>query len=568
MMIQNLSISTKITGLNVAIFALLSLSIVYIGKLMLDSEGLKREATNRQEINIRVAWATLDQLSSDFYIQGDKLYAGTHLLNNNNQLVDKIKSLVGGTATIFMGDTRVATNVIKDDGTRAIGTKLAQGPVYDAIFKDGKPYRGEADILGKTYITAYDPIKDAQGNVVGILYVGIDKGEFFAPFGDVISKIIYIVIGFGFLLCFINYLLARKFVSIPLEQACSVIKAMSKGNLTIDLHDTEGDEISELYNSFHRMQMLLTDVIHGIRIGAYEVAQSSEQVSKGNTDLSQRTQEQASSLEEIASSMEQMTSTVNQTADNALHANKLSVAAREQAEKGGEVTSSAVDAMDTITASSKKIAEIINVIDEIAFQTNLLALNASVEAARAGEQGRGFAVVAGEVRSLAGRCKTAAQEIKALIKDSVDKVQDGTKLVNQSKTSLDEIILSVKKVSDIVAEIAAASQEQADGIKQVNTSILQMDEMTQQNASLVEEAAAASESMGGQADELNTLVKYFKLNESEQKLQDDSKSKQRKLLHGEATAHKDTVQSTLTHAKSLPKTLKKVDSDDSEWEEF
>jgi methyl-accepting chemotaxis protein len=265
---------------------------------------------------------------------------------------------------------------------------------------------------------------------------------------------------------------------------------MSKGNLTIDLHDTEGDEISELYNSFHRMQMLLTDVIHGIRIGAYEVAQSSEQVSKGNTDLSQRTQEQASSLEEIASSMEQMTSTVNQTADNALHANKLSVAAREQAEKGGEVTSRAVGAMDTITASSKKIAEIINVIDEIAFQTNLLALNASVEAARAGEQGRGFAVVAGEVRNLAGRCKTAAQEIKALIKDSVDKVQDGTKLVNESKTSLDEIILSVKKVSDIVAEIAAASQEQADGIKQAEVSFDYANQVEKIHAALYEKAMA------------------------------------------------------------------------------
>ena len=238
-MIQKLPISTKITGLNLVIFAVLSLSIVYIGKLMLESEGLKREATNRQEINIRVAWATLDQLSSDFYIQDGKLYAGTHILNNNNQLVDKIKDLVGGTATIFMEDTRIATNVIREDGTRAIGTKLAQGPVYDAIFKEGKPYRGEADILGKAYITAYDPIKDVKGSVIGILYVGIDKDEFFAPFRDVISKIIFMVIGFGFLLCFINYLLARKFVSIPLEQACSVIKAMSKGNLTIDLHDTE-----------------------------------------------------------------------------------------------------------------------------------------------------------------------------------------------------------------------------------------------------------------------------------------------------------------------------------------
>jgi methyl-accepting chemotaxis protein len=227
--------------------------------------------------------------------------------------------------------------------------------------------------------------------------------------------------------------------------------------------------------------------------------------------LSHRTQEQASALEETASSMEEITSTVKQNADNAYQANQLAANARTQAEQGGAVVSKAVAAMAAINHSSKKIADIISVIDGIAFQTNLLALNAAVEAARAGEQGRGFAVVADEVRKLAQRSAEAAKEIKTLIGDSVEKVEGGTRLVDETGQVLTEIVTAVKKVSDIVAEIAAASQEQSTGIEHVNKAVMQMDEMTQQNAALVEEAAAASESVDAQAQSLQQLVAFFKV---------------------------------------------------------
>jgi methyl-accepting chemotaxis protein len=513
-MISKLPISTKTVGANVLLFIIMSICVAITSQMLLNGEKLQKQATERQEVNLRVAWSLLNQLSSDFSIEGDKLYAGEHLLNGSNDVVDSIKDLVGGTATIFMGDTRVATNVMKSDGTRAIGTKLAKGPVYDAIFGNGKPYKGEADILGTSYFTAYDPIKNISGEVIGILYVGINKDNFFASVKEVITILIYIVVGFGFLMCVFSYFATRKFISTPLDHSTSLIKELSEGDLTHDLHYSKGDEISELYNSFYKMQLKLTDVIRSIRYGANEVSVAAEQVSQGNTNLSQRTQEQASSLEEIASSMEEMTGTVNQNAENAQQANQLASSARNQADEGGKVVEQAVSAMREISDSSKQIADIIGVIDEIAFQTNLLALNAAVEAARAGEQGRGFAVVASEVRNLAGRSATAAKEIKALIKDSVEKVEDGSRLVDESGTALEEIVNSVKKVSDIVAEIASASQEQSDGIGQVNKALLQMDEMTQQNASLVEEAAAAAEAMGAQAEELNTSVEFFKVNGS------------------------------------------------------
>jgi methyl-accepting chemotaxis protein len=266
--------------------------------------------------------------------------------------------------------------------------------------------------------------------------------------------------------------------------------------------------------AYARAQEALSTLIAQTHSSVESISQASSEVATGTDDLSQRTEEQASSLEETASSMEQMTSTVKQNADNAKQANQLAASAREVAEKGGIVVSNAVASMEEINKASKRIADIISVIDEIAFQTNLLALNAAVEAARVGEQGRGFAVVAAEVRNLAGRSATAAKEIKSLVQDSVQKVQEGSELVNRSGHTLDEIVNSVKKVADIISEISAASNEQAAGIEQVNKAIMQMDQITQQNAALVEEASAASQSMNQQARDLQQLVGQFKLDNS------------------------------------------------------
>jgi methyl-accepting chemotaxis protein len=292
----------------------------------------------------------------------------------------------------------------------------------------------------------------------------------------------------------------------------TMLTAVIDGDLNkrIDLNGKTGF-FEAMSRGVNQLADNMSEVVSKVKTVAAEVHRGADEISTGNANLSQRTEEQSSSLEETASSMEEMTTTVKQNADNAGQANQLAIAARDQAEKGGSVVNQAVKAMSDINDASKKIADIIGVIDDIAFQTNLLALNAAVEAARAGEQGRGFAVVASEVRSLAGRSATAAKEIKELIQDSVRKVEDGSVLVTQSGQTLEKIVASVKKVSDIVAEIAAASREQSSGIEQVNRAVMQMDELTQQNAALVEQATAASQAMAEQVRGLNQMLDRYRV---------------------------------------------------------
>ncbi len=311
----------------------------------------------------------------------------------------------------------------------------------------------------------------------------------------------------------INHVL--NFNQLAIKDLMHVFSAVVQGDLTKVITNEYSGELAQLKQDANATVRKLTETIKTIRLSAEIVSSTTEEISQGNSNLSQRTTEQAASLEETASSMEQMTTTVQQNADNARQANQLAISARERAEHGNEVVSYTILAIKEINASSKKINEIITVIDEIAFQTNLLALNAAVEAARAGEYGRGFAVVASEVRSLAQRSASAAKEIKTLIQDSNLKVDEGSRLANQSGQTLTDIVTSVKKVSDIVAEIAAASIEQSTGIEQVNKAISQMDEVVEQNSSLVEQLAAASESMRDQAQELKKQVSFFNVGNRE-----------------------------------------------------
>jgi methyl-accepting chemotaxis protein len=301
-------------------------------------------------------------------------------------------------------------------------------------------------------------------------------------------------------------------IDTALNELQGLVAAANEGDLTRRVR-TEGRAglLVKLGSGINELTENMATVVSQVKRAAEEVSRGADEISQGNGNLSQRTEAQASSLEETASSMEEMTSTVKHNADNATQANQLAVEAREHAAQGGAVVAKAVQAMTEINQSSRKIADIIGVIDEIAFQTNLLALNAAVEAARAGEQGRGFAVVATEVRNLASRSATAAKEIKALIQDSVRKVEEGSTLVTRSGTTLDQIVTSVRRVSDIVAEIAAASGEQSAGIEQVNRAVMQLDELTQQNAALVEQASAASLSMADQARHLNSSMQRYKV---------------------------------------------------------
>jgi methyl-accepting chemotaxis protein len=294
-----------------------------------------------------------------------------------------------------------------------------------------------------------------------------------------------------------------------------IATSIAEGDLSIAIN-TKSTDRGSLLTEMKQMRNSLVDIVSQVRRGTHTITTASREIAAGNTDLSSRTELQASSLEKTASAMEELTSTVKQNADNAREANQLAATASDVARKGGEVVSQVVGTMGEINSSASKIADIIGVIDGIAFQTNILALNAAVEAARAGEQGRGFAVVASEVRNLAQRSAAAAKEIKTLIGDSVEKIGRGSKLVGQAGVTMEEVVDSVKRVTDIMSDIAAASAEQSAGIEQVNVSIIEMDGMTQQNAALVEQAAAAFQSLQDQAAELQRVVSIFKLAEGEQ----------------------------------------------------
>lgn len=386
-------------------------------------------------------------------------------------------------------------------------------------------YSSQLHVGGRTFKVVANPIKDTNGDKIGTVVEWTDRTAEVAIEHEIDTIISAAAAGDlshrvstdgkeGFFLNLSNGL--NRLVGIAdsvISDVVNMFDGLAKGDLTRQINGDYDGQFRKLQTDANATASRLTEVIGGINESANTVTSGAEEIAQGNSDLSQRTEEQAASLEETASSMEEMTATVTQSAQNATLANELAQEANTKADHGGKVVEQAVTAMEAINDSSKRISDIIGVIDEIAFQTNLLALNAAVEAARAGEQGRGFAVVAGEVRNLAQRSAGAAKEIKELIRDSVGKVTDGTQLVNQSGETLQDIVQAVTKVADMISQISIASDQQSTGIQEVNKAISQMDEMTQQNAALVEEVSAAGDAMAEQARNMKSQLSFFQAKE-------------------------------------------------------
>lgn len=384
----------------------------------------------------------------------------------------------------------------------------------EAIVAAAATDKARARSLLPAFMSSFEDLEGRMARVSDRIESGVDSAETNAKSGIARSKtlalavfVIAVMLSLG-----VSTTIVRA-ITAGIERLSETISRIARGELGRRIDVVGHDELGKLLAALQGMDQKLTEIVVSAHTTADQVGTTAQQLEQGNDDLSQRTQEQAAALEETAASMEEMAATVKQNADNAHAANQLALSARGQADKGGTVVERAVSAMNAINESSRKIADIIGVIDEIAFQTNLLALNAAVEAARAGEQGRGFAVVASEVRNLAQRSASAAREIKSLIGESVEKVQTGCTLVDESGRTITDIMESVKKVTDIVAEISAASHEQSAGIEQVNRAMAQIDQATQQNAALVEEAAAASRSMSNQTQHLQAVVGFFSVSQ-------------------------------------------------------
>ncbi len=459
---------------------------------------LLRQANAAQESRLKTFWELLKTKGSDFRIVNDQLLVGNYSVNGNFELPDKVKELFGGTATIFMRDTRVTTNVLKPDGNRAVGTKL-QGLAYDAIFKAGKKYRGETDILGIPYLTAYDPIRNAQGETIGVLYVGIKKSEYFASFNSVMVIVCILAAVLTVTLNMVVYFFVRRVLK-PLHEAVNAVNKVADGNLSAQIEVNSRDETGLLLLAVGNMVRRLRQIVAEVKTAADNVAAGSQQLSSSAQQISRGASEQAASAEEASVSIEQMAASIRQNADNARQTDSITLQASTDAGEAGKTV------VDTVLAM-REISKKIFIIEEIARQTNLLALNAAIEAARAGEHGRGFAVVASEVRKLAERSQAAAGDISQLSSSSVAVAETAGKM-------LAKLVPDIQKAAELVQDMSAASNEQHTGAEQINQAIQQLDSVIQQNASAAEEMAATAEELSSQAEQLQANVAFFRISDT------------------------------------------------------
>lgn len=469
---------------------------------------------------------------------GDDLFFGEHRINGDLEQVDYVKEQAGGTATIFCGDLRIATNVLNSEGKRAIGTRLAAGPVHDRLFNDRKAYRGEADILGVSYVTVYEPILDGA-EVIGILFVGVPKAESrldetvkIGGENSNLSEIERIVVALEMAaeakaqaerepakrrqeaedVRREHEALSKTASSQQSEvvNALSIaLEHLSDGDLTYRVTAKFPPDYEKLKDYFNSTGEQLHKTVAMITGNAQSIRTSSEHISHSAVDLARRTEEQAQALEETSASLAKLTAMVNETAQGAKRANAIVTSTRSKTDWSRDVMKEAVAAMADIDKSANEIGQIIGLIDELALQTNLLALNAGVEAARAGDAGKGFAVIASEVRVLASRSTDAAKKIKALITASAANIESGVRLVGDTNKSLEEILSQFADISSVVADIADSAQSQAAGLTQINGALAAMERVTQQNHAMVEDSKAASQELAADAETLAELMDSF-----------------------------------------------------------
>jgi methyl-accepting chemotaxis protein len=459
---MKLKLRTKIL-IFTPVFALLILAIGFSTVVTVQNKVI---ATAHEKLKSDIALGRSllnEKYAGEWSIRGDKLYKGEVQMNENYSLVDTIGSLTGDTVTIFQGNTRVATNVKSASGNRAVGTAAAEN-VVEATLKKGQTYIGKANVVGIWNQTAYEPIKNTNGDIIGMFYVGVPNTHYDQVVKDISTKII-LYSALGILIVIIFGIFLANSITSPLNR-----------------------------------------IIVGLTNSGDQVASASSQVSAASQSLAEGASEQASGLEETSSSMEEMASMTKQNADNANQANTLMRDTTKVVDEANQSMRELIQSMQEITSASEETGKIIKTIDEIAFQTNLLALNAAVEAARAGEAGAGFAVVADEVRNLAMRAAEAAKNTSNLIEGTVKKIKTGSDIVGRTNEAFEKMAGGSRKVAELVGEISAASSEQAQGIDQINKAIGEMDRVVQQNAGSAEESASAAEEMNAQAEQMKDFV--------------------------------------------------------------